>query len=744
MATEVFRKIDFEKALTATCSRLGKQFSRVGLVDGEEHYIIFIKDVKQANTRIFVQVNSTVLRDGLAAATGDNSIRCWLTDAVGNPMGNKVQKYITRVAGWQDRLDVVLDTLVAMGEEIQWCNTCNTMEKVFVVKKDSPNKGRIFVKCECPDSFAWLDTTSDEDKSSKPVIAKPQQVAQLAPKCPRCGSRMAKRVRKSDGHPFWGCTSYPNCKGTVDIPLGDVEEEEWYDVKHEQKVLQAAIAASQPATATKPATFTPSQQNLDIFNWVEKRLGKALVVRARAGCGKSTSCVEIIKRLDRTQRIVYIVFNKHTVEDFKHKCPAYAQVRTANSLGYAAVRKAFPNAIFDEEERKISIILEQVLDKQQFKHLHGIVKQLVSLSQVNLLAHKQGPKGWAVEARDLDQLVAYHNIDLNGDRERIYQTVNLVLTADANQEGLISYDDQIWFPIIKNLPMDKYDVVIGDEAQDFNAAMLELAVRSLKENGLFIAVGDEFQSIYGFRGADCNSIPHIIERMHADVLPLPITYRNPRKVVARVNTRFPYIDFFAAPWAEEGIIRDDVPYTKALTEMVDGDMVLCRCNAPLVAPAMALIRRGVKATIRGRDIGSNLISLIRKVKAVDLVDLVGKLNDYVKEECAKLLAAEKELQAQMLMDKVGTVLALADGENTISGLEDKIEDIFSDHVDGVVFSSIHKAKGLEAKRVFILKPELMPHPAAKQPWELEQERNMEYVALTRTLHELVYVTGGPK
>lgn len=35
-------------------------------------------------------------------------------------------------------------------------------------------------------------------------------------KCPKCGSKMVLRHRKSDGHPFYGCTKYPACKGVVD------------------------------------------------------------------------------------------------------------------------------------------------------------------------------------------------------------------------------------------------------------------------------------------------------------------------------------------------------------------------------------------------------------------------------------------------------------------------------------------------------------------------------------------------
>jgi predicted RNA-binding Zn-ribbon protein involved in translation (DUF1610 family) len=34
--------------------------------------------------------------------------------------------------------------------------------------------------------------------------------------CPKCGSKMVLRFRRSDNNPFFGCTKYPNCKGTLD------------------------------------------------------------------------------------------------------------------------------------------------------------------------------------------------------------------------------------------------------------------------------------------------------------------------------------------------------------------------------------------------------------------------------------------------------------------------------------------------------------------------------------------------
>ena len=37
------------------------------------------------------------------------------------------------------------------------------------------------------------------------------------PLCPLCGSRMVLRRRRSDGNPFYGCSTYPKCRGIVAV-----------------------------------------------------------------------------------------------------------------------------------------------------------------------------------------------------------------------------------------------------------------------------------------------------------------------------------------------------------------------------------------------------------------------------------------------------------------------------------------------------------------------------------------------
>jgi superfamily I DNA/RNA helicase len=60
---------------------------------------------------------------------------------------------------------------------------------------------------------------------------------------------------------------------------------------------------------------------------------------------------------------------------------------------------------------------------------------------------------------------------------------------------------------------------------------------------------------------------------------------------------------------------------------------------------------------------------------------------------------------------------------------------------GVTLSTVHKAKGLEAERAFILERALHQSfmQRAKQQWQKEQEKNILYVAITRAKRELVYM-----
>ena len=209
-------------------------------------------------------------------------------------------------------------------------------------------------------------------------------------------------------------------------------------------------------------------------------------------------------------------------------------------------------------------------------------------------------------------------------------------------------------------------------------------------------------------------------------------------MVDLVTETFPDIPLEYPDWAIDGEVQN-IDEKTASNEYGESDMVLCRVNAPLVKPCFTLIREGKKATIRGRDIGKNLANLVKKMKADNIHDLMTRLRDYRLRETSKLMDADKFGQAMVLEDKVDTVIAISDGCREVIDITNKIQTTFSDKVEGVIFSSIHKAKGLEAKNIYLLRPDLLPHPMARQPWEMQQEKNLQYVSYTRTLEKLSIV-----
>lgn len=289
---------------------------------------------------------------------------------------------------------------------------------------------------------------------------------------------------------------------------------------------------------------------------------------------------------------------------------------------------------------------------------------------------------------------------------------------------------------INNLKIESQWKPIKVEVSDYRGMVYSLKVATTET---YVADGlVTHNSIYGFRGASIDAMDKVKEGLKAEPYPLSITYRVPLSGVAYVNRRFPYIQFEGSPSKEDGVIDniDNVTFTR---NVKPGDMVLCRTNAPLVEPAFNLIRQGKKVTIVGRDIGNGLIEFIDRFKTGDINTLLEKMYNYRDKEQVKLAIAGKYMQLQILLDKIATIEALSDGCLTVQNITKKIGSVFSDTTQGVVFSTVHRAKGLEADNVYILYPDIIPHPMAQTSWEKRQEENLAYVAYTRHKKELHFI-----
>ena len=482
--------------------------------------------------------------------------------------------------------------------------------------------------------------------------------------------------------------------------------------------------------------FRPNKYQEAVFDHIEGGQGN-IVVEACAGSGKTVTILESLKLLPQQAKVIVLAFNKSIQMEMESKAPDYVEVRTFHSLGLSAVttmlgRKPKVNI------RKISNLYHDVIkeynsenkkpiiyDDMMWDMKPGILK-FVNMFRATLLK---------VTMENLKYLSDRHEISFPMRPKLARYLIKQIINEDVTNAKIVDFDDMIYIPVNYNLSMKKYDYVYIDETQDLNSAQLRFMQMLLKDDTMVIAVGDRNQALYGFRGADTDAMPNVIRMLKAKIYPLSITYRCPLSHVAVAKEIVPEIE--AAPNAIQGEILN-IGYEE-LTELAKpGDLCLCRNNAPLIQPAFHLLRTGHKVIVKGNDIGAGLIALVDKFRSKSIPELQHNLEKWKEREVKRL--EKKELNPGLVHDKYECVMSFIVSSDSVRELKASIRAVFGEETKGVTFSSVHRAKGLEADNVFLIYPHLMPSVYATQEWSLIEEENIRYVALTRSKNNL-YIVG---
>lgn len=501
--------------------------------------------------------------------------------------------------------------------------------------------------------------------------------------------------------------------------------------------------------------LTPQQ--LDVLAALRTtRRNIALV--ARAGCGKTSTILEMVDTIVDMQpraETVVCAYNKPIAREVAEKLVErghtnWRQVNaaTVHSLGWGLVRFAFRLNNDNIQDKKVRNIIRLLQEReplnQTLAQYGGQVDKLVHIAKQAAVGYFDDmPVGddrtWTALADHFDVNGFERSEDLAAvvtEARRVYQ----MSCADTTQ---VDFDDMVLFPLIKRLAVKfPKDFVILDEAQDLSRARQALALKFVRpRTGRMVIVGDDRQAIYGFSGADAEALGRMTAQLDAITLPLSITWRCPKAVVREAQRIVP--DIQAADAAPEGEVLqlDDFPL-----DLADGDAILCRNTAPLVTEAYALIRQGTACRVEGRAIGNGLIELAQRWKIKTISALMNRLEDYEARETAKLIAKDKEDRVEELQDRVETLRTIAractaQGKKTLQDVVDAIQAMFADDVTGcVVLATYHRSKGREWNRVFLLEhAKRCPSKAAKQAWQIAQEKNLAYVAITRAKKTLAYV-----
>lgn len=497
----------------------------------------------------------------------------------------------------------------------------------------------------------------------------------------------------------------------------------------------------------KPIIYSKYQE--DIFDFIRNGQGN-LIIEAAAGSGKTFTLVKSVNLIDSSKRVLFVAFNKDIVKvlEKKVKDKDNVDVKTIHSLGYTMLQRNFPELKINIEVYKYKSHIMNNINHYSKKDLSSFKKReyYVYIDTIHRLVDL-GRFYLSQTVKELNEVSSIYGLELCYDEAEI--ALEVMEWGKKNIDS-IDYTDMVWLPNVLYLKPSglQYDFIFADEAQDISKTQRELVLKCQKMGTRLCFFGDESQCIYGFGGADINSFHALRELPNTISLPLSISYRCPKNIVKFAQNIVPTIEYL-----DDG--RDgEVTYNGKLEDIQDGDMVLCRNNAPLMKVYNDFIRMGKKCFIRGKDIGMNLKKMVENTKQDELnldlnndgvfVRLYSSLFDSRDLLMSRTgLDYDTAMSSALIINRLDMIQALeilSEGINNSEDLCERINSMFSDKVlDGISLSSIHKAKGLEADNIFIVCKSLMPSKTAKQDWEIQQEKNLAYVAYTRAKNKLCFV-----
>ena len=381
--------------------------------------------------------------------------------------------------------------------------------------------------------------------------------------------------------------------------------------------------------------------------------------------------------------------------------------------------------------------IDEVLGKNAPMDAPGDVRKLVEKAMAFVADDNKDPDVCYSRVEDLMYRFACAPADpVECDPSKYVKWALKTLEKLRQPSDNICFGQMIYVPAFYKMKTGWYRRVFIDETQDMNRAQLTVARHALHDAGRFFAVGDRKQAIYGWNGADSSGMDKIKKLFDAKEFKLPISYRAPEAVAKLIrDTYIP--DFQARPGAPEGLVKSvDLAFMRK--HWAPGDMFISRKNAPLPKVCLMALADGIPAYIKGgRDITKGMFGLIKKSRQSGTADFLKWLGTYVERQLLLLDAAKQEKAIEDLLDTKQTLIALADDTSTVREIEARLNGLFADeHPDGkLMCATAFKAKGLETA----------PGKAVWLDWSSfremnDEEKNVRYVAESRTQHALYLVT----
>jgi superfamily I DNA/RNA helicase len=540
-----------------------------------------------------------------------------------------------------------------------------------------------------------------------------------------------------------------------------------------------------------------TKEQINIFDFIKNSKGHG-IIDAVAGAGKTTTIVEGAKHIINPNSVLFCAFNKFIATELKSRFINdglnYVEVKTIHALGFQILRNhSVGNKVKLDYYKYNNLLKSNSVQKEILPYVNEIVgyngfsqgsdanefskasanriKRQISSRTLDLLGKFRSTLCSETFNDFIDLCNHYgifkdHELTSNTFKKQAkcyFSILNIVLSAGLKlyeKTNSIDFTDMLYLPYkLKLNSITKYDFIFIDECQDLSKSQFAIATKYGKKEGRILAVGDPKQSIYGFTGADVESFERIKKYTQAKQLPLTKCFRCPSYVIAIAKSIRQNITGIKE---ETGIVN--TIYFDDVSQLVKpNDLIICRSRAPLISMLMTLLDQGHKLQVHpeeANEIIGDLKSIFNQkelnidLSVVDFDTIKGEIirrAEYVIKKKAKSILDPDErsifiinenlyLNKKIVFIHQKIILWKVEKGLTILGLLKKTRSLITVKENAIKIFTIHRSKGLEANRVFILNYEQLPNVKIDQKkWEKEQELNLKYVAVTRAKEELYLV-----
>jgi superfamily I DNA/RNA helicase len=488
-----------------------------------------------------------------------------------------------------------------------------------------------------------------------------------------------------------------------------------------------------------------SKQQKRIFKAVVNTTGN-IIIQAAAGSGKSTTAFAAIRYLCEKYphtSVLFLSFNKEIqlhaekkLEDVRN-CKVY----TFHGYGIQVLRETgFIAANGTQiETGKVGDYIFGADCRVDFnfrKHLFGIV---TNIRQHGIMTY---------EVEDLEKIFKKNwssmlQFGINkAEVKKISQrmmTVSQTLKALDKKRDIMDFDDMCRFPLLynsfKELKKSSIpDVVVVDEVQDMNSYNLGFIKWLMKRGARVIAVGDENQAIYEFRGAHIDSMQRVQRLIRGKEFPLSTTYRCRSRIVSFAKAI--YNERFEGPVPEitahkEGgkVIKiygsDEDPYRIDRLLASQCQMIVSPKNKHLMRIWLTLFARKVPCSLKGSKITGTLSTIMRNLQneGLSFEQALNKLRTLIASEETKENVRDL---AQCTLD-----FCISFKLSSFEQAQSKLKEI-AQYDKGIKLHTVHSSKGLESDRVWLI----------DDFFDSEQIQCMTYVGMTRAAKRLYFASLG--